>query len=400
MMADGRKGEEVRKRRPDTFMTEEETARAKRYSRIRLGLTLGSTAIGLAKAALFAYSGRSAELERALARRLPNRLVNPAYIALVNGASWLSDLPLGYLGGLQVERRFGLTNQSTEGWFTDHLKALALGTVLEVPLTTAAFAVIRRRPNDWWLVLASASVPLVVLGSQLAPVLIMPIFNKFTPIADRELATRIERLAASAGVTVADVYQMDMSRQTEKPNAFFTGLGRTKRIVLGDTLLDQFRPAEITGIVAHELGHQVHGDIWRLIGFASSLGFAGAYAMQRMTLALINRTKRRSGVDQVGEIASLPQMTLVLGLLGLVLMPLQNAFSRAIERRADHFAVALTGDGATYARAIARLAERSLSDPNPPAPVVFFLYSHPPVAERIAAARAQATIQRAAAVPE
>jgi STE24 endopeptidase len=238
-------------------------------------------------------------------------------------------------------------------------------------------------------------VPLVVLFSNLAPTLIMPRFNRFLPLRDSDLESRIRTLAAKSGVPISDVYEMDMSRQSEKPNAFFTGLGSTRRIVLGDTLLERFDHDEIEGVIAHELGHQVHGDIWRFIGFASAAGFGLAWAVARLAPPLLRRTRDRTGVDEVSDEAALPLLAIVVTALGFALMPIQAAFSRSIERRTDAYAVALTGDGESYARAMERLAAQSLSDPEPPPAVVFMLYSHPPIAERIRTARERSSVRGA-----
>jgi STE24 endopeptidase len=286
-----------------------------------------------------------------------------------------------------VERRFDLTKQSASGWFGDQLKGLLVSTLIQAPLMTAAYAVIRRRPCDWWLVLSSAAVPLVVVLSNLAPVLLMPLFNRFVPLRDEALAGRVRALADRAGVAVSDIYEMDMSRQSEKPNAMFAGLGNTKRIVLGDTLLQEFPPEEIDAVLAHELGHQVHGDIWRLIGFGAGAGFGLAWLASRLAPPLLRRTSQRTGVSEIGDEASWPILAVLMTALGVAMMPVQAAFSRALERKADRYAVALTRDREAYASAMERLAARSLADPDPPRAVVFMLYSHPPIVERIRAAR-------------
>ena len=248
-------------------------ARAKRYSRIRLVLLVVSTVWSLARLGWFVSDRRATRLKDAIDGSVPDRrLTAPAFFTVFALASWLTSLPLAFVSGHVVERRFGLTKQTSSGWLGDQVKALVLGMLLQTPLLTATFAVIRRRPRDWWLILSAAAVPFTVLLSNLAPVLLMPIFNRFTPLRDEQLAQRVRLLATRSGVRVSDVYEMDMSRQSEKPNAMFTGIGNTKRIVLGDTLLAKFAPDEIEGVVAHELGHQVHADIWRLIGVGSGLG--------------------------------------------------------------------------------------------------------------------------------
>jgi STE24 endopeptidase len=365
-----------------------DAAKAKRYSRTKLVVLLLSTLWTVVRLAWFASDRRATWLKASIARGVPDRrLAAPAFFALTMVLSWLSSLPVAYLGGHEVERRFGLTKQSTGGWLGDQAKGLLLGVLLQTPLLTVAYAVIRRRPRDWWLIIAGASVPLTVALSNLAPVLLMPLFNRFQPLRDETLAASVRALAAHSGVQISDVFEMDMSRQSEKPNAMFTGLGNTKRIVLGDTLLAGFSQDEVEAVVAHELGHQVHGDIWRLIGFGAGAGFGMAWLLSQIAPRAVWRTRERTGVSEVADEASLPVLALLMTAMGLVLMPVQAAFSRAMERRADRFAVELTRNGEAYARAMEGLAAQSLADPEPPRPVVVMLYSHPPIVERIRAAR-------------
>ncbi|MGI9253810.1 MAG: M48 family metallopeptidase, partial [Thermomicrobiales bacterium] len=329
----------------------------------------------------------SARLKRAIGRKSPHpNLIAPAFFAAVALGSWLLSLPVGFFGGWLVERRFGLTKQTPRGWLLDELKGLALTLILQPLLLTGAWTVIKRRPKDWWLVLAALTAPLAAVFGYIAPLVIMPIFNTFTRLEDQALAARIQTLALQAGVNIADVFSIDMSRQSEKPNAFFAGLGSTKRIALGDTLLNRFEPDEIEGVVAHELGHQAHGDIWRMTGFAAASGFGLAWAMARLAPAAIHRTAGQSGVEDLTDEASFPVVAGVMTVLGFLLAPVQAAFLRRIERRTDAYAMELTRNGPAYARAMAKLASFSLADPDPPRPVVVMLYSHPPIAERIRAA--------------
>jgi STE24 endopeptidase len=365
-----------------------DVARAKRSSRTKLAVLLLSTLWTVTRLVWFASKRRAARLRASVENVLPERrLASAVFFAMTMALSWLSSLPVSYVGGHQVERRFGLTKQSARGWLGDQAKGLLLGVLLQTPLLTASYAVIRRRPRDWWLIIAGASVPLTVALSNLAPVFLMPLFNRFEPLRDEALAARIRSLAERSGVRVSDVYEMDMSRQSEKPNAMFTGLGNTKRIVLGDTLLAGFSEDEVEAVVAHELGHQVHGDIWRLIGFGAGAGFGIAWLLSRIGPLAVRRTRQRTGASEIGDEASLPILALLVTAMGLFLMPVQAAFSRAMERRADRFAIELTRNGAAYARAMERLATQSLADPDPPRPVVVMLYSHPPIVERIRAAQ-------------
>lgn len=364
-------------------------ARAKRYSRTKLAASMAGSALSISRTLWFARSGRSARLRRWSDGVAPAPVLADATYVLAEGAaSWLATLPIGYAAGYRIERHYDLTKQPPSRWLIDQLKSLAVGLALQVPLTVGAYRVIRRRPQDWWLILSGATVPLVVGLSYLAPTVLMPIFNRFEPLNHPELTARITSLSTRANVPIAAVLRMDMSRQSEKPNAFFTGLGNSKRIVLGDTLLAKFSPDEIEGVVAHELGHQVHGDIWRFVGLAGGLGIVGAWAISRVAPGWIRRNARATGVDEIGDIASLPLMQLLLSVGGLLAGPLLAAFTRTIERRTDAYALRLTGDGASYATAMGRLAMESLADPDPPRPLVLLLASHPPIAHRIRAARA------------
>src|SRR5215208_34864 len=301
-----------------------DVAKAKRYSRTKLAVLLLSTLWTVARLVWFASDRRAARLSAAIVSGLPDRrLARSAFLALTMVLSWLSSLPVAYFGGHHVERRFGLTKQSTGGWLGDQAKGVLIGVLLQTPLLTAAYAVIRRRPRDWWLIIAGASVPLTVALSNLAPVLLMPLFNRFQPLRDEALAERVRALAARSGVRISDAYEMDMSRQSEKPNAMFTGLGSTKRIVLGDTLLAGFSEDEVEAVVAHELGHQVHGDIWRLIGFGAGAGFGLAWLLAKIAPRAVRRTHERTGVSDIADEASLPVLALVMTALGLLVMPMQ-----------------------------------------------------------------------------
>ncbi|CAA9525177.1 MAG: CAAX prenyl protease 1, putative, partial [uncultured Thermomicrobiales bacterium] len=305
--------------------------RAKRYSRIKLAALLLNTALSFARLGWFAGSGHSARLRDKTQDVAPDpRLATPAYVAAYGVLSWLAGLPFAYVTGHVVERRFDLTKQGTPAWLRDAAKGLVVTLALEVPAATVSYAVIRRRPRDWWLILAGATVPLLVILGQFAPVLILPLFNKFEPIRDRVLADRVKDLGKRAGVPIADVLRVDMSRQTEKPNAFFAGIGHTKRIVLSDTMLDRFSPSEVDAVVAHELGHQAHGDIWRLTALFAGMGTGSAYAIHRLAPPLFDRAAPRTGVRGLGDVAGFPLFELLGGLLGFVALPLQNAVSRAI----------------------------------------------------------------------
>jgi STE24 endopeptidase len=298
----------------------------------------------------------------------------------------LASLPLSFYSGYILEHRFGLSNQTKRGWLIEQGKGLLLALPFATLIANVMLEIIERWPKRWWIITTALALPFTVLLSQLAPVLIAPLFNRYEPLRNRELAERLKSLAAKSGINVANVMQMDMSRQTKKANAFFTGMGRTRRIVLADTLLENFSDNEIEVIVAHEIAHQAHRDLWRFVALGTVFTAALSFAVDRIAGWIIQRFGRRIGIRQMSDVTVLPLLSWLLSLIGLLLAPVQNGYSRLIERRADQYALELTNDPAAFASAMRRLGDLNLSDPNPSAVVKYALYSHPPIAERIAQA--------------
>lgn len=363
------------------------TQRARDYSRTKDRLALISMAIGLLSTAAFVFTSAASRFNsRLLPKSNATLAERTRYTATISLISWLASLPLSFFSGHTIEKRYGLSNQPAAGWAIDTLKAKAISTPVELGIIEGIYATIRHWPRTWWLVCAGAVIPLTTLFAQLFPVLILPRFNKYEPLEDEALAERLRDLTDRAGVPVADVLQMDMSRRTSKANAFFAGIGRTKRIVLADTMLAEFTPEEIEGVVAHETAHQVHNDIWRGIALSAVFTLVSAWLVDLIARRVLRLAPSLTGTSDLANPRSLPIIGLVMTLTSLLLTPLQLAWSRAIERKADRYAVALTNNPAAYAAAMAKLAETNLADPNPPRPITFLLHSHPPLAERIAAA--------------
>jgi len=213
----------------------------------------------------------------------------------------------------------------------------------------------------------------------------MPLFFSFRPLAREELRQRLLALSRRAGVAVTDASEWKLSDRTKKANAALTGLGRTRRILVSDTLLTGYSDDEIEVILAHELGHQVHRDIWRGIAVQAAVVGAGFFAASRVMAALAGRL----GWHGIADVAGLPVLLLTAGLLSLVLLPAVNAASRAMERAADRFAIELTGNAAAFATAMERLADQNLSEEHPSRFARWMFYTHPPVKERIESARRQ-----------
>jgi len=258
--------------------------------------------------------------------------------------------------------------------------------VLGLGLIQLVYLILRLTGDQWWLWLTGAMLLISVVLANLAPVLLMPIFNKFTPLDEEhaDLAERLLHLAQKANTRVQGVFKMDMSRRTRQANAFLTGIGGTRRIVLGDTLIENFSPDEIETVLAHELGHHVHHDVPWLMGFGT-LVTAGGFYLVSLAMAWATHTFMFKGV---ADPAAMPALMILLSLYQLITMPLENAFSRWREGKADDYALNASGKPRAYASAFTRLANQNLSDIDPEPWVVYLFYNHPPLNARIAKAKA------------
>ena len=362
--------------------------RAKEYARLRRRLMLVDIGLGGVYCLAWLVFGWSGQLRDWLLGWTTNPLLVVAGFGVVFGVLYaLIELPLSHYSGFILPHRYELSTQTLPGWVVDQLKGGLLGAIFGLIMLEIIYTVLRVAPQTWWLLAALILVVFNILLANLAPVLFFPIFYKSKPLAEEyaELAARLVRLADRAGTHVRGVYQFDMSRRTKAANASLTGLGSTRRILLGDTLLKEFTQDEIETILAHELGHHVHRDIPLAILVESLITLGGLYLA---SLAL-NWGVSAFGLEGPADIAGLPWFALVIGLYGLLTMPLGNAFSRWRERLADEYALEATHNGAAYASALIRLANQNLAEVDPEPWVEFWLYSHPALGKRIAMAEKQ-----------
>ncbi|HET7089398.1 MAG TPA: M48 family metallopeptidase [Anaerolineae bacterium] len=365
----------------------ERQQQAKIYARIRRRLFLVDVLIGGAYALAWLILGWSTSLKASLLTvTTDNWLLVALFGAVFGGIYYLINLPLSYTSGFVLPHRFGLSAQTRKGWIGDQVKILSLGAILGGLILEVVYAVLRAAPETWWLWAAGLLLLFNVVLANLAPILIAPLFFKFVPLGEEhaDLAQRLIRLAGRANTKVRGVFKFDMSRRTKAANAALMGLGNTRRIVLGDTLIEGFTPDEIETVLAHELGHHVNKDIPLGILVETALTVGGLYLA---SLAL-NWGVAAFGFGGPADVAALPLFALVMGAYGLITMPLGNAYSRWRERRADEYALRATGNGPAYASALTRLANQNLAEVDPEPWVEFLFYSHPALGKRIAMARA------------
>jgi len=364
----------------------ERQKQAREYARLRRRLMVVDLALGGLYALAWLVFGWSIMVNQALLSLTANDWLRVAMFgAVFGGIYFLIDLPLSYYSGFVLPHRYGLATQTLLGWISDQVKGILVGGILGLLVLEVIYAVLRAAPETWWLWAGGILLSFNVILANLAPVLLFPIFYKFKPLdaEHADLAGRLLHLAEQAGARVRGVYQFDMSRRTRAANAALTGLGNTRRILLGDTLLAEFTPAEIETVLAHELGHHVHRDIPIGIVVESVITLAGLF----LASVGLKWGVKAFGFAGVSDVAALPLLGLVMGAFGLVTMPLGNAFSRWRERRADEYALQVTGNGAAYASALTRLANQNLAEADPAPWVEFLLYSHPALSKRIAMAK-------------
>jgi STE24 endopeptidase len=368
-----------------TVLDPERQKQAKEYARIRRRLWLVDTIFSAVYAILWLFLGWASALRDWLMIFTNNQWVLVAlFIAIFGGIYSIINLPLGYYSGFVLPHRFGQSNQSFRDWVIDQIKGLAIGAPLGLLVLELLYLALRATGGLWWLWAAVGMLIFTVILSNLAPVLIAPLFNKYVPLGDehKELADRLLDLARRANTKVKGVFKYDMSKRTKAANAALTGVGNTRRIVIGDTLINEFSTDEIETVLAHELGHHVHRDIPVLITFGT---LSTTLSLFLASLAL-NWAIGYFGFTGPADVAAFPALGLIFGAYGLITMPLENAVSRWRESMADDYALQATGKKEAFASAFTRLANQNLGEVDPEKWVVFLFYSHPPLGERIAKA--------------
>jgi STE24 endopeptidase len=354
------------------YFSEEEIARGRRFARPQMALALVRSAIEL---------GVLVRIVRRPPRLLGAPRGRPIAAGAAGGAALTAALSLPPLPLAAVSRRrakaVGLVTQTWRGWAVDLVKATAIETGLAAAGGAAIVGATRRYPRGWWAAAAAGSVLVGGVLTTLAPVVLDPIFNDFTPLPEGPTRSDVLELAEAAGVKVGEVYSVDASRRTTAANAYVTGLGPTKRVVLFDTMLDRYSRDEVRVVVAHELSHVKGRDVWRSVAYAALIAPAGALAVQRLSWAL--------SPDR-GTAASLPALALAAAVVTAPVGLISNRLARALERRADAFSLQLSGSPEAFISFERSIAVQNVADLEPPRWASNLLATHPPTAERIAAA--------------
>ncbi len=288
--------------------------------------------------------------------------------------------PLAWYGGFYLPHRFGLSTMTWKSWLLDLSKGLVIGLVLEICAVELVYALLATQPLTWWLWVALVMLLFSVVMANLAPVLLFPLFYKFTPLPEGDLTRRLLALADRAHTGVRGVFTMQMSNKTTAANAALMGLGNTRRIVVGDTMLDRYTPDEIEVVLAHELGHHVHRDIWKLIISQTVLTLVGLYLVN---VALHWAVDSQNFYLSLSDPATIPFLLVLAALFGLIVMPISNGISRAIEYQADEYALQSTRMVEPFKSAMTRLANQNLADVEPSPIIELLFHDHPAISKRL-----------------
>ncbi len=355
---------------------------AKAYNRIKLTIGITSSVLTFLLMVVLVVSGYSRDLAvwacSVCADRYPALLLFTIALGTVQAGI---SLPLAFVSGYIVEHRFHLSNQSVWRWAWEQMKGLFVTLPFAAAIVVLLFYSLDAYGILWWLPVSIALALLSVILARLAPVLIMPLFYTFTPVAEGSMRDRILRLCESAGLTIEGIFTFNLSKNTRKANAGFAGLGKAKRIILGDTLVREFTEDEIETVFAHELGHYRYRHITTGIVVGTLSTFAGLFVAAQFHAWSLARL----GFISLTDLGALPLLAVWLSLFGLFTAPLGNLLSRRHERQADAYAVEKTGKAAAFSSALRKLAETNLADPEPHPLVEFLFYSHPSIGRRIRA---------------
>lgn len=361
-----------------------DTPEARRYNQIKRWLGMADLVLGIALMVVLLATGWTRWL-----RDLSFHSAREHYLlALFFYILFLSVISKFLTLGLDVysfrlEHRFHLSNQKLGSWIADEVKGWVVGLILGTVLAEIVYALMRFSPELWWVFAWLIFIGLYIFFAQIAPVVLFPIFYKFSPLQNEELKSRLMRLGERAGTRIKGVYEWKLSEKSKKANAALTGLGNTRRIILADTLLQNYSADEIEAVLAHELGHHVHGHILKSIFVEAGVTLVGFWAANWV---LQYATQTAHMFSSRTDFANMPLLVLVSSLLSMVLMPALNAYSRFNERQADLYCWKSVPSVGPFITAMQKLTTQNLSERNPSRLVEILFHSHPSISRRIAAA--------------
>ena len=308
-------------------------------------------------------------------------MVLTLYLIIFCFLYYVISFPLSFYAGFVVEHKFGFSNENLSAWLKDDIKKALLSLALFLVFMHVLYVFLRHFSATWWIWIALFWFAATIVLARITPTVILPLFFRYYPV-EKKLKERVNALSRKCGIKVLDVGKIDFSKKTNKSNAAVIGLGRNKRVILADNLVRDFTDGEIDEVLAHEFGHHKLLHVWKLIAFSATSTLVSFYVLYVVS----SKIAVLLGATGVSDVRIFPAFMLVLFLAGLIALPLQNGFSRKLEKEADAFALHATGNKAAFISLMKKLTEKNLADPNPPKAIKFLFYDHPPISERIRAA--------------
>ncbi len=372
--------------------SDSDSPESRQYNRAKRWLGFADVAVGFGLLVVLLATGWSGTM-RDLAERGASQNYSVAvflYVAMLMLISKAIGLPLEFYE-FRLEHRYNLSNQNLGSWLWDELKGFLIGLIAATVVAELLYTLMRHAQEHWWIYAWAVFLGLMILLAQIAPIMLFPIFYKFEPLENEELKRRLIVLSERAGTRVRGVYKWHLSEKSKKANAALTGLGATRRIILADTLLDNYSDDEIEAVLAHELGHHVHRHILKSIMMQAAITLLGFFLANEV---LRYAVERRNMFETMSDFANLPLLILVSTVLSLALMPLLNAYSRFNERQADRYCFQSVATVEPFITSMNKLAQQNLSEKTPSPWVEWLLHSHPAVTKRVSAAEQWAKSER------
>jgi STE24 endopeptidase len=359
---------------------------SRHYNRTKRWLGVADFAIGFGLLVVLLATGWSGTLrdvaEHGASQNYPFAVF--LYVAMLMLISKAISVPLEFYE-FRLEHHYNLSNQKWRSWLWDELKGFLIGLVMATIVVELLYSLIRQTQQHWWIIAWAVFLGLMILLAQIAPIVLFPIFYKFEPLDNEELKRRLIVLSERAGTRVRGVYKWHLSEKSKKANAALTGLGATRRIILADTLLDNYSDDEIEAVLAHELGHHVHRHILKSIFVQAGVTLLGFWLANEVLRFAV---ERRNMFETMSDFANLPLLILVSTVLSFLLMPALNAYSRFNERQADRYCFQSVATVEPFISSMNKLAQQNLSEKTPSRWVEWLLHSHPAVSKRVSAAEA------------
>jgi len=354
--------------------------KAKKYSSLKYTLAILDTTYLLALLLIFAGFGFSKILAEELRNLTANQyIIIPLYLFIISVVYYFLDLPLNFYSSYILEHKFCLSKQKIQDWLKDQIKAGIIYYIISIILIASFYYILKHFVYTWWWVVSIAWIFFSLILARLAPVLIIPLFFKYKKLSNDILRVRIMNLANKMRVKILDVFEIDLSKKTLKANAAFVGIGKTRRVLLADTLKDKYSDDEIEVILAHEFAHYKLKHLLKIIlinSLATILAFYVIFKTSEYILSLF-------GLSSLSDIAALPVIIMYLVVFGIVTQPFQSYISRHLERNADKMALSVTGLKEPFVSMMEKLSNQNLADRNPHPIIKFFFFDHPPIDERI-----------------